>query len=253
MNLKLQSNKIIPLILAAGRGSRMGSLTKNKPKSFVKIDKGKRLIDKVIENFQAAQLKKIIIITGYRSRSFNQFKEIKKIKNKEWKTTNIFGSLICADKILSNYQCIISYADIFYEKDAIEILKKSKKKGITILSYKKWKKFWQQRFDDPLSDLETFIANKQNKLQEIGNRPSSYKSIKGQYMGIFKIDPSSWLLIKKCLFNKVKNLNKIDITALFQIILKKKICDINVVNYNKKWFEIDNAKDYRVFKKSFEK
>ena len=51
MKLKVYSNKIIPIILAAGRGSRMGSLTKNKPKSFVKIDKSKRLIDKVIENF----------------------------------------------------------------------------------------------------------------------------------------------------------------------------------------------------------
>ena len=42
MKSKIQSNKIIPIILAAGRGSRMGNLTKNKPKSFVKIDKKKK-------------------------------------------------------------------------------------------------------------------------------------------------------------------------------------------------------------------
>ena len=30
MKIKSQSNKIIPIILAAGRGSRMGNLTKNK-------------------------------------------------------------------------------------------------------------------------------------------------------------------------------------------------------------------------------
>ena len=253
MKLKLQSNKIIPIILAAGRGSRMGTLTKNKPKSFVKIDKNKRLIDKVIENFENLGFKKIAIITGYKSNHFKQFKKINKIKNEKWKTTNIFGSLICADKILSKYQCIISYADILYEKEAIEILNKSKmKKGIVILSFKHWKKYWKERFNNPLSDLETFRTNSKNQLVEIGNRTNSYKNIKGQYMGVFKIDPHSWQKIKQHLFKDVKNLNKIDITALFQLIIKKKICSIHVKNYEKKWFEIDNIKDYKVLKKSIE-
>ena len=128
MKLKKQSSKIFPIILAAGRGSRMGNLTKDKPKSFVKIDKDHKLIDKVIKNFESLGFKKKVIITGYKSNQFKQFKKINRIKNKRWKTTNIFGSLICADKLLSKYQCIISYADIFYEKDAIEILKNSKKK-----------------------------------------------------------------------------------------------------------------------------
>ena len=155
MKLKINSKKIIPIILAAGRGSRMGRLTKNKPKSFVKIDKSKRLIDKVINNFEMLGFENKVIITGYRSNQFNQFKKTYKIKNRKWKSTNIFGSLICADKILSKYQCIISYADIFYEKDAIEILCKSKiKRGIVILSFNNWKKYWQQRFNNPLTDLE---------------------------------------------------------------------------------------------------
>ena len=252
MKLKLQSNKIIPIILAAGRGSRMGTLTKNKPKSFVKIDKDKRLIDKVIENFKNLGFNKIVIITGYKSNQFNQFKKIEKIKNNKWKTTNIFGSLICADKILSKYQCIISYADILYQKEAVEILTKSKKRGIVILSFKYWKRYWKERFNNPLADLETFKTNRKNQLVEIGNRTNSYKNINGQYMGVFKIDPHSWHKIKQHLFKDVKDLNKIDITALFQLIIKKNFCNIYVENYAKKWFEIDNVKDYKILKKSIE-
>ncbi len=251
MNLKPQSNIIVPIILAAGRGSRMGVLTKNKPKSFVKIDKKKKLIEKVIENFQKTGFKKITIITGYKSNQFKNFKKINKIKNSKWKTTNIFGSLMCADKLLSKYPCIISYADILYEKNAIEILKKTNiKRGIVILSYKYWKKYWKERFKNPLSDLETFKINSKNKLMEIGNRTNSYKNISGQYMGVFKINPYSWGQIKKHLFKNTKNLNKIDITSLFQLIIKKKIFDIYVREYKKKWFEIDNIKDYKVLKKS---
>ncbi len=251
MKLKLHSNKIIPIILAAGRGSRMGGLTKNKPKSFVKIDKTKRLIDKVIENFHKLGFKNITIITGYRSNQFKEFKKINKVKNKRWNKTNIFGSLICADKILSKYQCIISYADIFYEKDAIKILKNSnQKKGIEILSYNNWKKYWQERFNNPLTDLETFKVDRNKKLLEIGKRTNSYRNIKGQYMGVFKINPYSWKRIKKYLFNDIKNLEKIDITSLFQLIIQKKICNIYVKNYKNIWFEIDNIKDYKIFLRS---
>ncbi len=254
MKSKIQSNKIIPIILAAGRGSRMGNLTKNKPKSFVKIDNKKKLIDKVIENFNYSSFKKIVIITGYKSSQFKRFKKIHTIKNQDWKKTNIFGSLICADKILSKNKCIISYADIFYEKEAIDILNNSKRgRGITILSYKHWRKYWKERFQNPLSDLETFRANNKNQLVEIGNRTNSYKNIRGQYMGVFKIDPISWNNIKKKLFKDKKNLNKIDITALFQLIIREKICNIYVENYKKKWFEIDNNKDYKVFRKYIEK
>ncbi len=253
MKIKLQSKKVFPIILAAGRGSRMGNLTKDKPKSFVKIYKNKRLIDQVIENFKNLGFNKITIITGYKSNQFKEFKNINKIKNTKWKTTNIFGSLICADKILSKYQCIISYADILYQKEAIKILNKAKKKkGIVILSFKHWKKYWKLRFKDPLLDLETFRTNYKNELIEIGNRTNSYKNIKGQYMGVFKIDPYSWQKIKRYLFKDVKNLDKIDITALFQLIIKKKICKIYVENYGKDWFEIDNIKDYKVLKKSIE-
>ena len=70
---------------------------------------------------------------------------------------------------------------------------------------------------------------------------------------VFKIDPSAWNNIKKKLFIDKKNLNKIDITALFQLIIREKICNIYVENYKKKWFEIDNNKDYKVFRKYIEK
>ena len=51
------------IILAAGRGSRLGHLTENKPKSFNKIS-NKRYIDIIIDNFEKNNIKKINIITG---------------------------------------------------------------------------------------------------------------------------------------------------------------------------------------------
>ena len=41
-----------------------------------------------------------------------------------------------------------------------------------------------KRFDDPLSDAETFRLNSSSEIIEIGNKPSSIEEIEGQYMGL---------------------------------------------------------------------
>ena len=84
-------------------------------------------------------------------------------------------------------------------------------------------KYWKKRFKNPLSDLETFKTNKKNQLIEIGNRTNSYKNINGQYMGLFKIDPTTWRKIKKYLIKENNNLDKIDITSVLKLVIKKNL------------------------------
>lgn len=253
MEIKKKNINITPLILAAGKGSRMGFLTKNLPKSLLKINSKIRLVDKIIENFCKLKFEKPYLICGFQSKKFKNLKNINLIYNKNWKNTNIYGSLICADKILSKKNCIVSYADIFYEKKALDILKKNKKKNcIVLLSYKFWKKYWTERFKNPLLDLESFKFKKK-KLIEIGKRENALSNIQGQYMGLFKIDPVAWHKIKKYIFNNHNNFEQLDITSLFNIVIEKKICSIFVEEYRGKWFEIDNIKDYKILKKTFEK
>ena len=53
-------------------------------------------------------------------------------------------------KYYLNIHVLFAYADIFYEKEAIQILNRSKKrKGIVLLSYKHWKKILEKRFTNP--------------------------------------------------------------------------------------------------------
>ena len=51
--------------------------------------------------------------------------------------------------------CIISYADIIYDKEAIKYVERTKG-DIVVLNNTNWKKVWKLRFKNPLDDLETF-------------------------------------------------------------------------------------------------
>ena len=249
----MKNSNYIGLILAAGRGSRLKNLTNNKPKSFLTINK-KKLIEFIIDNFFKNFIDKIYVIIGYKKKLFRDFKNIKSIENKIWNKSNIVGSLIAADKIMSNNNTIISYSDIFYDETAIKNIIRYEKKNfdIIILNNKKWKKYWKKRFKDPLIDLETFKLKKKY-VYEIGNKPKSYKDIEGQFMGIFAFKRKSWLKIKKIIIKDINNFIRMDITTFFNYLIKFHKIRILSLDYNSYWYEVDNKKDYKILKNSIEK
>ena len=242
------------IILSAGRGSRLKGITKHQPKSFLKVNKGKKLIDYVIENLNHEGIKNVNIITGYLSNKFNIFKKINILFNKKWNSTSIVGSLMIADRILKNNESIVSYADIFYDKIAIKLLKNHNKNNcIVILNNKNWKSHWNKRFKKPLLDVESFKKDRNNFLTEIGLKVKNIDDIQGQYMGIFKIYPKVWKKIRKEILKDKEIFFKYDITKLFNLILIKKICKIYVIDYKEDWFEVDNINDYKILKKTVAK
>ena len=129
----------VGIILAAGRGKRMGNLTSQKPKCYLKI-KNKTLLDHIIDNFEENDIKKNYVITGYKQKIFKS-KKIIKIHNKNWKNTNMLYSLNCADKILKSNNTIVVYSDIYFSKKIIKKLIKFKSNNLTIPFYKNWKKW----------------------------------------------------------------------------------------------------------------
>jgi len=93
------------IILAAGRGSRLKNLTKNKPKSFLKVKK-KYIIDFVVENFKKSGIKNVSIVTGYKSHLFKSLKNVKIIVNK---------NLIEAKILFNNNQSLVDHIDKVWE------------------------------------------------------------------------------------------------------------------------------------------
>ena len=106
------------IILAAGRGSRMGHLTRASPKCLLEF-RGKTLLDWQIDAIRSAGIEKIAIVTGYR-RDLLLDRGLVEFHNERWAETNMVVSLSRASSWLREAPCVVSYSDIFYSKTGVE-------------------------------------------------------------------------------------------------------------------------------------
>ena len=224
------------IILAAGRGSRLGKLTKQIHKCQVCV-RGKPLIEWQIEAFQEAGLGQLAIITGYLADNFTY--PVQYFQNARWHETNMVFSLHQADALLSTMPCIVSYSDIIYPSSIVRCLMEADH-DIAISYDPNWESLWSARFGNPLDDAETF-KQRNGVLLEIGQKPLGLEEIEGQYMGLLKFTPNGWSHFKQHL----NDVDELDMTgALQKLVLHG--TRIHTVKHDDWWFEIDTPKDIEI-------
>lgn len=240
---------MIVIILAAGKGSRLYPLTKNKPKCLVEYKK-KSIIDYQLELFKKKKINKIFLVAGYKRNKITK-KNLRVIKNERYKTTNMVYSLFKLKKLFNGKEDIlISYGDIIYKENVLEKIIKSKNNFSTIID-KNWLIYWKKRMSDPISDAESLILDKKNYILDIGQKVSSLKKIKGQYIGLTKISKNItkkilkiWEEINKGKKNK-KKIENLYLTDFFRILIKKKI-RLKAIFIKRNWLEFDTKKDLKI-------
>lgn len=112
------------IIMAAGKGSRLGDLTAGKPKSFVEI-KGYKLIDYNLKLLKQYGVDDIIIVTGYQCEAFEELvRDMKNVKctyNPFYEMMNVLGSFYMGMHSL-NDDFIYLHADTICEPQIFEKL-----------------------------------------------------------------------------------------------------------------------------------
>lgn len=233
------------IILAAGRGSRMGDLTEDMPKCLVKL-KGKTLIEWQINALHKAGIKEIGIVSGYKRELLTGY-GFKEFHNTRWASTQMVTSLECASEWLKTSPCIVSYSDIFYQSQAISLLMKCNAE-IAITFDPNWQTLWQNRFSDPLVDAETFRLGKENTVTEIGSKPKNLEEVQGQYMGLLYFTPNSWSeLINIRSEMPKKHSDKMHMTTVLQRIIDNGNFILKGIPYTEEWGEVDNSSDLELY------
>ena len=163
-------------------------------------------------------------------------------ENKRWADTNMVMSLYCAREFLIAEECIISYADIVYNKQIVKDLIDDDS-SISIAYDLLWESLWKIRFSNPLDDAETFQVDENGIITEIGNKPKSIDEIRGQYMGLLKIKPAGWKVVEGLLSSlNQKECDSLDMTRMLQLLIKNKV-ELHSVPTSGKWCEVDSQSD----------
>lgn len=229
------------LLLAAGRGLRLGSLTEHKPKTMLPI-LGRPLFSWLLETIRAADLDEPLIVTGYEAQAFESY-QLRTIHNSNWQTTNMVASLICARDYLRSFPTIISYADIMYASDDLKRLVMTDA-PISISYDPNWLQLWARRFEDPLDDAEAFVLDSHGSVNQIGGRPKRIEDVQGQYMGLVRVTPEGWASLEAIIgtFGS-RDVARFDMTSLLRIGISHFGLKVRAVPISSVWCEIDLPSD----------
>lgn len=224
------------VILAAGRGTRMPEITKDKPKCLIELS-GKTILGRQIDILSKNSIEKIYVVVGYKAEEIRNritnVGNVEIIENKDYATTDNIYSLYLTNDKLKNEEFILLNGDAVFEENIIKKL--ISKKGFDLAP-----------IDSGYYDLEELkIREKNGIIVEILPKTASKETSDGSTIGIFKFscDGSKILFdeLEKLVVEGVKNkwfehaLNNI-----FQKIEMHKI-DIN----GSKWIEIDDIGDIK--------
>jgi choline kinase len=224
----------------------MGELTHDRPKCLTALD-GKPLIERQITALRQGGCESVDLITGYRREQLVEYGDHHFV-NADWASTNMVMTLFCAKDTLQREEVIVSYSDIFYSAATVETLCETTE-DIAITFDPDWRALWEARFDDPLSDAETFKRDDDGRLLAIGAQTASMADIDGQFMGLIKITPTGATRVLGLISElSAAERAKIDMTALLSGLIGRGVT-IGTRAVIGPWGECDDAEDIAVYER----
>lgn len=233
------------IILAAGRGSRMGAMTADRPKCLTLLA-GQTLLDWQMKALRAAGVSEITLVRGYAGDRL-PVADCQAVDNPRWADTNMVASLCCAARYLEAEPCAVSYGDIVYHPSAVRELMAVE--GDIVVAYDRmWSELWKDRFDDPRNDAETF-RTEDDRLVEIGGQVDDLARVQGQYMGLLKITPDGWRAMESFIHALAPvERDQIDATTLLSRMLAGGAV-IGTSPVDGRWCEVDSASDLALYER----
>ena len=212
------------VILAAGRGSRMGGLTEDSPKCLVPVA-GQSLLAWQIAALRTAGIDQVVLVRGYAKERL-ALPSVRTRDNPRWQHTNMVGTLLCAAANLQRDDTIVAYADIVYHADIVAMLAAAA--GDIVVAYDElWRDLWCARFTAPLDDAETFET----------------RDIRGQFMGLIKFTPAGWRRTAAYLARlSPSERDRLDSTALLSRLLAAGV-EVRTIGVAGRWCEFDSQRD----------
>lgn len=232
------------IILAAGMGKRLGELTRDNTKCMVKVN-GVSLIDRSLTQLSHLNLKRVIIVIGYKGDNLrnyigNEYKglKIEYIENPIYDRTNNIYSLSLAKNELQEDDTLLLESDLIFDETVIEKLVDAPCPNLALVDkYEAWMDGTMVKLDEN-NNIINFVSKKAFNYREIN---SYYKTV-----NIYKFSKeflkSSYVPFLEA-YTKALGNNEYYEQVLRVITLLDK-CDLKALPLaGEKWYEIDDIQD----------
>ena len=237
------------IMLAAGKGSRLGKYTKNNTKCMLEVY-GKTLLERAIDALLLAGIKDFIIVLGYKGENVKKYireKELDKkiniiyVDNDVYDTTNNIYSLYLAKDYLIKDDTILLESDLIYDVSIVKKLVDSKYDSAAVIAkYEEWMDGTVVTLNDE-GFINSFI---ERKNFEYKNADNYYKTV-----NIYKFSKEfSERFYLPFLESYIKAYGNND---YYELVLKviSGLKEVKLHGFKltgEDWYEIDDAQDYDI-------
>ncbi|MFO0611809.1 MAG: NTP transferase domain-containing protein [Polyangiaceae bacterium] len=175
------------IIIGAGRGSRLGHLTEDVPKTMVEVV-GRTMLDQILDAlaFAGFARKDIVFICGYRAEVVKAaHPDLTYVENTDWANNNILLSLLTARSHLTG-GFVSTYADIVYSPAIAKAVRDGE--GDLVLGCDTaWRRRYEKRSQHPETDAEKLVFDGPRVTRLSRHIPSEEAS--GEFIGVLKATP----------------------------------------------------------------
>jgi choline kinase len=223
------------LILAAGKGTRMGNV--EVPKCLLKIN-GVPIIKHQINSFKKNGINDIVVVTGYKSEMIHDLlnDQVQYVHNSKFsEMNNIYSVWLAIQKLQDDFICV--YGDLMFDE---EILKKCLeiKSEIGLMV-------------ETNTRDETMKVKIENEKIVAVNKKINYKIADGNFIGMAKFSKN----ILKILFNEIDYLITENIDGYYTLgienLIKKNVEVGYQVTNGLSWMDIDEEREFEESQKIF--
>ncbi|WP_394842197.1 phosphocholine cytidylyltransferase family protein [Pendulispora brunnea] len=173
-----------PILIGAGRGSRLAHMTEQLPKTLVPT-MGRPMLDWILEALAEAgyQKRDIVFVCGYRADALRaRYPEFTYVENRNWESNNILLSLLCAREYMAD-GFLSSYTDIIYRGSVVKKLLASPHDKVLACDTD-WRRRYRDRTQHPETDGEKLRADGERILEL--SRTIEADAAQGEFIGVTK-------------------------------------------------------------------
>jgi choline kinase len=180
------------ILIAAGRGRRLGPHTEEIPKCMVDVG-GQPILGRVWTALARAGIDELVVIRGYRGDVLERFVRalvpattaVTFVDNDAWQTNNVLMSLACARAFLDR-PTLVTYSDIIFTP-AVAAAAVASPAELGLVIDRDFRSIYVGRTEHPLDEGEVADLRPDGAVHRVGKRALAPADAIGEFIGLARL------------------------------------------------------------------